>query len=65
MKKKADISKNPEGFAEAIASAKKKDKRKLPLRIDSKTIILVAKKNYNQAYAAKYIDKIKDSRNNH
>ena len=65
MKKKADISKNPEDFAQVIARAKKQEKKKHPLRIDDKTTILVVKKNCNKSYASKYIEKVNNSRNNH
>lgn len=49
---KADITRNSEGLQEAIERITLRER--FPLRIDSRTVILVSKEKCNKAYAEEY-----------
>ena len=56
-KKPAKVNLRKNGKAD-IEKAKLKDKGKIPLRIDERTIIYVHPKNHNEKYAAKYRERM-------
>ena len=63
MKRKIDTKINGEVLSE-LDSFKKIDKKRVPLRIDKATIILVEKKNANKKYIAEYSERLEKSRDN-
>ena len=51
---KRSTKQNGPNVKKAIATNKKAEKSKVPLRIDNRTVILVTKENKTEAYASHY-----------
>jgi len=63
MKRKIDTKINGEVLSE-LDGLKKRDKKRVPIRIDKATIILVEKKKANKKYIAEYSERLEKSRDN-
>lgn len=57
LREKCDSRKNGDKVFEKLREAKERDKGKVPLRIDNKTIIMVNKEKATEKYAAYYREK--------
>lgn len=58
--RKADLTVNPEGVEDVIdrVSAREASSERFPLRVNSRTVIYVAKEKCTPEYAAAYLDRI-------
>lgn len=56
-----DINASPDKIQAAISAQKKKEKNRVSLRIDSRTVILVPKSKCNKVYADEYRNRMQES----